>query len=407
MFQTELLIGLKKAGMSASAIISVLPVPSRRHSKSEPLWVGRLNADVAEGLPITFLPFINVTPWKHIMVGIGAAFELLRWGWQNREAHFRVAYCCNLSTPPGIFLLIAAWLIRSKAVVGLCDISIPGETTPQGLYQKLDYWMHRRLIPHFDGHVVVSDAIARDFLDGEPHLRLEGGIRGDFLERTSRRTACAAATSDENPFVIAAAGCLNEINGIPILLEAFSLLRGDRFRLRIAGWGPFEQQVRAAAACDSRIEFLGMIPFERVLEIYNSASVLINMRITKNVNTEYFFPSKMMEYLASGAPVISTCTGHVEQEFGGFTYLLKEETPQALAELIKKIAALDPAEMTEDGRAGARLHGHSQNMGSPNPKTRGIHPRAPYCISIRDSEWPGKYSSSRIGICPAIKPAGK
>ena len=359
MFQTELLIGLKKAGMPASAIISVLPVPSRRHSKSEPLWVGRHSADLAEGLPITFLPFINVTPWKHIMVGIGAAFELLRWGWRNREAQFRVVYCCNLSTPPGVFLLVAAWLIRAKAVVGLCDISIPGETTPRGLYQRVDYWMHKRLIPYFDGHVVVSDAIARDFLAGKQHLRLEGGIREDFFERTKRRTASENASGNGTPFVIAAAGCINEINGLPILLEAFSLLPGDHFRLRIAGWGPLEQQVRATAASDSRIEFLGMIPFEGVLEIYNSASVLINMRVTKNINTEYFFPSKMMEYLASGVPVISTCTGHVAQEFGTFTYLLKEETPQALAELIQKIAALDPAELRQTGeRARAYMTTH-------------------------------------------------
>jgi len=102
-----------------------------------------------------------------------------------------------------------------------------------------------------------------------------------------------------------------------------------------------------------------MIPFEGVLEIYNSASVLINMRITKNVNTEYFFPSKMMEYLASGAPVISTCTGHVEQEFGAFTYLLKEETSQALAELIQQIAELDPVEFRKTGeRARAYMTSH-------------------------------------------------
>jgi len=359
MFQTELLIGLKNAGMAASAIISILPVPSRRHSKTEPLWVGRQTADVADGLPITFLPFVNVTPWKHIMVGMEAMFELLRWGWWNRGAGFRVVYCCNLSTPPGIFILIGAWLIRAKAVVALCDISIPGETTPRGLYWKLDYWMHRHLIRHFDGHVVVSDAIARDFLDGKPHLRLEGGIREDFLERTNRRIAPEANPNSEKLFVIAAAGCLNEINGLPLLLEAFSLLQGDHFRLRIAGWGPLEQQVRAAAACDSRIEFLGMISFERVLEIYNSASVLINMRITKNVNTEYFFPSKMMEYLASGVPVISTCAGHVEQEFGGFTYLLKEETPQALCELIQYVADLDPAERRATGeRARAYMTVH-------------------------------------------------
>ncbi len=30
-----------------------------------------------------------------------------------------------------------------------------------------------------------------------------------------------------------------------------------------------------------------------------------------------------MEYLASGTPVITTCTGHVEEEFADIVYLLK------------------------------------------------------------------------------------
>ncbi len=350
MFQHELLVGLKHAGMPPSAIISVLPVPSCRHSKGEPVWVGRLNADLAEGLPITFLPFINVTPWKHIMVGLGAAYELLRWGWQNRAAKYRVVYCCNLSTPPGLFILLGAWLVRAKTVVSLCDISIPGQTTPLGFYWKVDYWMHKRLVPYFDGHVVVSDAIARDFLGGRPYMRLEGGIREDFLEQTHGKPP-RPATRNENqePFVIVAAGCINEINGMPVLLEAFSLLVGEHFRLRIAGWGPLESRVQAAAARDSRIEFLGLLPFEAVLEMYKSASVLINLRMTKQMNTEYFFPSKMMEYLASGVPVISTCTGHVEEEFGSFTYLLKDETPQALANLLQRVAALDHSERQATG----------------------------------------------------------
>lgn len=56
-----------------------------------------------------------------------------------------------------------------------------------------------------------------------------------------------------------------------------------------------------------------------------------------------------MEYLASGVPVISTCTGHVEEEFGAFTYLLRDETPKALAALILKVSSLDPNERSDQG----------------------------------------------------------
>jgi glycosyltransferase involved in cell wall biosynthesis len=349
MYQHEVLLGLKRAGLPASAIISVMPIPSRRHAKTGRLWIGGRSADLAEGLSIKFVPFINVTPFKQIGVGIATVFELLRWGWRNRLAGFRVVYCYNLSVPPGLCILMGAWLIRARAIVSLCDIDVPGETVPRSLYWKLDYWMQRRLIPHFDGHVVASDAIAHDFLNGKPRLRLEGGIRKEMLEQTNRRTGAAPMIDKGQPFVIVAAGQLNEINGLSVLLEAFSLLPGDRFRLRIAGSGPLEGKVHTAAAKDARIEFLGLLPFEGVLEIYNSANVLINMRMTKSGNTKYFFPSKMMEYLASGVPVISTGTGHVEKEFGTFTYLLKEETPQGLAQLIQHVADLDPEERRRTG----------------------------------------------------------
>jgi glycosyltransferase involved in cell wall biosynthesis len=348
MYQQEILIGLQKAGLPASTIISVMPLASRRHSKSERLWVGASHARLSDGLSIKFLPFINSTPLKQISIGMGTIIELIQWGWQNRGNRFRVVYCYNLSVPPGLFIFIGARLIRAKVVVSLCDIDIPGETVPKSSYYKLDYWLQRKLIPHFNGHIVVSDAIARDFLPGRPYLRLEGGIKSEVFDRT--RMKMESGSEHEEPFVITSAGRLDETNGIPELLDAFSMLSGERFRLRIAGWGPLDHLVRSAASKDQRIEFLGQISLERVFEAYHSSSILVNLRMTKTRNTKYFFPSKMMEYLASGVPVISTCTGHVEDEFGGFTYLLKEETPQALCQLIQHVAGLDPRDRLETGR---------------------------------------------------------
>jgi len=312
------------------------------------LWVGSEAAMLTEGLPIRFVPFINVTPLKQICIGIDTIIELIRWGWKHRFKRFRIVYCYNLTVPPGVSILIGALLIGAKKVVSLCDIDVPGETAPNSPYHRFNYWLQRRLIPLFDGHVVAADAIAHEFLPGKPYLRLEGGIREEAFDKKGRKMP-----SDDDRsrlFVIASAGRLDETNGIPELLEAFSLLSGEGFRLRIAGWGPLDNQVRAAALKDSRIEFLGLLPFAAILEVYSSSNLLINLRMTKTRNTKYFFPSKMMEYLASGVPVISTCTGHIEHEFGRFTYLLKEETPTALCRLIEHVAALSSHDRCETGR---------------------------------------------------------
>ena len=131
--------------------------------------------------------------------------------------------------------------------------------------------------------------------------------------------------------------------------QAFALLEGDQYRLCIAGRGPLERLVREAATTDSRIEYLGFISTLEVLRVYNRSDVLINMRMTGSMNTKYFFPGKMMEYLASGTPVITTCTGHTEKELADFVFLLRDETPEGLAALIRRVANLDLGERRKVG----------------------------------------------------------
>jgi glycosyltransferase involved in cell wall biosynthesis len=133
------------------------------------------------------------------------------------------------------------------------------------------------------------------------------------------------------------------------LLQAFALLEGDRYRLRVAGHGPLEHLVREAAQTDSRIEYLGFLQLKEVLELYRRSDVLINMRLTADMNTKYFFPAKMMEYLASGTPVITTCTGHTEEEFADFVFLLRDESPNGLAALIRHVAELAAGERRAAG----------------------------------------------------------
>jgi glycosyltransferase involved in cell wall biosynthesis len=150
-------------------------------------------------------------------------------------------------------------------------------------------------------------------------------------------------------FTVTAAGSLDQANGIPELIEAFRVLTQERFRLRILGGGPLEAFVRQAAAQDPRIEYAGVLPFDRVLDAYTSSDLLINMRITKRLSTRYFFPSKLLEYLASGVPVLTTCTGHVEEELGRYCVLLRDESPAALAAAIEQIAAMPPEARTAMG----------------------------------------------------------
>lgn len=70
------------------------------------------------------------------------------------------------------------------------------------------------------------------------------------------------------------AGRLDETKGIHNLLEAFALLSAPA-SLRIAGRGPLEEEVRAAAARDPRISYLGMLAREELYEELETSRAVV------------------------------------------------------------------------------------------------------------------------------------
>jgi glycosyltransferase involved in cell wall biosynthesis len=343
-FQTKLIQGIAHSGLPDVEVFSVRPVPS--YPKDPKIWFAAGGDRLDGHIIVRLLPFLNVTPMKQVMLGLDVVFSLLGWAWRKRGQK-RIVLTYNLSVPPGALTLLAARLVRAKAVVSVNDVNVPGETVPTTSLFRLDFALQRWLMPRFDGHLVVADRIAQDFFPGRRYVRIEGGVDREFLESTARG---GASTGAHSPLVLAFAGTLNEVNGVPLILGAMQRLRDPNLKLRIAGGGPLQELVRDAARQDTRIDFMGMLDTAAVADLYKHADVLLNVRLTNDVDTRYFFPSKLIEYLGSGVPTITTRVAHADREFAGLVYVLGEESPQALADLVIKVASLQTKERWKLGR---------------------------------------------------------
>ena len=184
------------------------------------MLVGSARYCLEDGTPVRSVAFVNIPVLKELTIGTAVMLRLLAWGWRNRKRRARVVSTFNLSVPPGLFTLVAARLIGAKVLVHLNDINIPGETVPRSPLFRLDYGLQRWLMPRFDGLIVVSGAIIRDFGLRAPNIRVEGGVtESAFVTAPAERT-------DPARFVVVSAGRLYEPNGIRVLLDAFSGLRG-------------------------------------------------------------------------------------------------------------------------------------------------------------------------------------
>jgi glycosyltransferase involved in cell wall biosynthesis len=133
------------------------------------------------------------------------------------------------------------------------------------------------------------------------------------------------------------AGRLDATKGIRQLLEAFALVSAPA-ALRIAGRGELEDEVRAAAARDPRIEYLGRIERAELLAGLDRARAVVLPSIWEDNG-----PLAILEAQARGAALIVTDRGGPPEfvRHGESGLIVPAEDVAALAEAMQSIAS-DP-----------------------------------------------------------------
>lgn len=111
------------------------------------------------------------------------------------------------------------------------------------------------------------------------------------------------------------AGLLSEVTGVDILLKAMKKVTAKNLRLLISGKGELENEVKLQAKTDGRIQFLGFLDVDDYYIKLNEANIFVNPRNMSLPQNKNNFPSKILEYLATGRVIISTrFSGYYEFE---------------------------------------------------------------------------------------------
>ena len=87
---------------------------------------------------------------------------------------------------------------------------------------------------------------------------------------------------------------------------------------------------------DSRVIYKGVKPNEEVVSAELEATLLVNPRPTHEEFTKYSFPSKNVEYMVSGTPLLTTKLPGMPEEYHKYVYLFEEETTDGYAVAIRK-----------------------------------------------------------------------
>lgn len=247
----------------------------------------------------------------------------------------------SIHTP---FILAATALKKIYPDLRICIIvpDLPEYMDDNGLiktfFKKIEKQILDKAFLKVDTFVVLSDYMVEPLKIGEkPWIRIEGIYEEKLEEKVEK----------ENSRVIFYSGTLARRYGILNLLQAFSEIDKNNYQLWICGEGDAKEEVEKMAKVDSRVKFLKQLPREQVVEIQKKATVLINPRSSKEEFTKYSFPSKTIEYLASGTPAILFRLPGIPDEY--FDYCYVAESEERLSETILHVCEKDDKELLDFG----------------------------------------------------------
>ena len=192
-----------------------------------------------------------------------------------------------------------------------------------------------------DGYIFLTEFM-NDIINkkGYPYEIIEGiASIGNMPEKT---------LLNEKP-VILYTGKLDRVFGIGSLLDAYLKLPKDSAELWIAGGGDMQDEIKALSEKNCGVKFFGYCTKEEVFELQAKAWILVNPRSRKDEYTKYSFPSKTMEYLATGKPVVMNCLPGIPPEYAEHIFYFPEETPESMAETFQYILNLPATDLAERG----------------------------------------------------------
>ena len=257
----------------------------------------------------------------------------------------------------------ASGAMRACRLMKLQSVGIVTDIPGMIVDQKTDSALRRfvvrqdirniRLLSHL---VLLTEAMC-DIINPnreKPYIVIEGLVDSSLKEESP------TPYPDEKRH-ITYTGTLNERYGVRDLIEGFMMLKQKDIVLDIYGSGPMERDIPRYVAEDNRICFHGVVPIEQAIVAQRSSYLLVNPRPSKEDFTKYSFPSKNMEYMATGVPLLTAALPGMPKEYYPFVFLFADESPMGISCRMNDILLMDKNEVSKRGLEGKHFVMENKN----------------------------------------------
>lgn len=180
--------------------------------------------------------------------------------------------------------------------------------------KKIEEFLFHRSLKNVDGYVLLTDSMKEWFTTDINYTVVEGmatidnTIDVDDIKKKKQ---------------ILYAGGIKREYGVIDLVSAFSQIDDPEWELVIYGDGTDMESVCEYAKKDVRIKIMGSAPNAVVMKHQREAALLINPRKNQEM-AKYSFPSKTLEYMLSGTPMLGYKLAGIPEEYYDNMFVIQD-----------------------------------------------------------------------------------
>jgi len=309
-------------------------IPMSRRISKKIIWIDKKQE--VNGVQYNYIPFINFRIIRQITTFISTIFMTIKECLNKKKQ--KIFICDLLNTTISSVVLVLSKILKFKCIAIVTDLprDIGGKLS---ISKKVNQFLQNK----YDAYIVLTEPM-NEIVNpkNKPSIVIEGisdnkmKNKENTIENKYKEKTCIYA------------GGLYEKYGVKNLVEAFKLLNQDDVQLHLYGAGDLEEYLKESD--DDRIKYFGVVENEKIVEEEIKATLLINPRFSNEEYTKYSFPSKNMEYMASGTPILTTKLPGMPKEYYEYIYLFEEETIEGMKNKLEQILKLSAINLNKKGK---------------------------------------------------------
>lgn len=361
-YETMLAKGLVENGAKVDAL-SVPAVAAYPHSIYK--HIDKKQETIENNIQIQWVPFVNIQGMKQLTIKRNVEKLLEQWLQENEDVKDKVVLMYSIYPP---YTEPAVRLCKKYG----CHLSAVITDLPEYMYswknmKGIRGWYSKRLSEKMlelqgrcDSYILFTKPMATKMgIEDKPYMVSEGFCDASIFDDIPDQEKYPRKT-------IVYGGNLSRLYGIQNLVKGFMQTDLDA-ELHLYGAGGDAAFIEECVKKDSRIKFFGRVDRKTLLVALKKAHLLVVNKPTSDDYSNYSFSSKILEYMSSGTPLLTTKVGGMLEEYYDYFYFFDEESTEGIKSSFERIVNFSETQLKDKGisaRAFAEKNKNYQYMTS-------------------------------------------